>query len=142
MVIWGKALRRHGSRARHFLGILIVGMLAGLSLPGAKANAHAIIVSSEPASGTVVTGPDVAFVLHFNSRIDHQRSRLMLKQPDGTATPVPVAPPEADQTVMTARVVGLIQGAYSLHWQVLSIDGHLTRGDIPFTVGPATAGRR
>jgi copper resistance protein C len=25
-------------------------------------------------------------------------------------------------------------GSYSVRWQVLAIDGHITRGDVPFTV--------
>ncbi|MFI4981818.1 MAG: copper resistance protein CopC, partial [Nevskiales bacterium] len=25
-------------------------------------------------------------------------------------------------------------GAYVVRWQVLSVDGHITRGDVPFTV--------
>ena len=29
----------------------------------------------------------------------------------------------------------LSPGAYVLRWQVLAIDGHITRGDIPFVVG-------
>jgi methionine-rich copper-binding protein CopC len=29
----------------------------------------------------------------------------------------------------------LAAGGYVLRWQVLAIDGHITRGDIPFAVG-------
>jgi hypothetical protein len=28
----------------------------------------------------------------------------------------------------------LTPGVYVLRWQVLAIDGHITRGDVPFTV--------
>jgi len=31
--------------------------------------------------------------------------------------------------------VSLVPGLYSLRWQVLAVDGHITRGDVPFTVG-------
>jgi len=37
--------------------------------------------------------------------------------------------------VLTANA-DLAAGAYSLRWQVLAIDGHITRGDVPFTVTP------
>ena len=31
----------------------------------------------------------------------------------------------------------LTPGAYVMRWQVLAVDGHITRGDVPFTVqGP------
>jgi methionine-rich copper-binding protein CopC len=36
--------------------------------------------------------------------------------------------------MLAALVSGLAPGQYRLRWQVLAIDGHLTRGDIPFTV--------
>jgi methionine-rich copper-binding protein CopC len=35
--------------------------------------------------------------------------------------------------VLTATVT-LTPGTYVLRWQVLAIDGHITRGDVPFTV--------
>jgi methionine-rich copper-binding protein CopC len=98
-----------------------------------RAQAHAIIVDSVPSVGTEVLGPDVAVSLHYNNRIDKARSRLtllvgeqaILKLPiDGGGTP----------DVITAKATGLAPGAYRLRWQVLALDGHITRGEIPFTV--------
>jgi len=37
---------------------------------------------------------------------------------------------------LAATVGELAPRAYRLRWQVLAIDGHITRGDIPFTVAP------
>ena len=38
---------------------------------------------------------------------------------------------------LEAKASHLAAGRYTLRWQVLAIDGHITRGDIPFTVtGP------
>jgi methionine-rich copper-binding protein CopC len=28
----------------------------------------------------------------------------------------------------------LAPGNYTIRWQVLAVDGHITRGDVPFTV--------
>jgi methionine-rich copper-binding protein CopC len=95
--------------------------------------AHAIIVSSSPAAGATVSKGDVAIRLRFNSRIDHARSRLKLFAPDGAEqalTPMPDTP--ADE--LDARAQTLSPGTWRLRWQVLSVDGHITRGDIPFTV--------
>jgi methionine-rich copper-binding protein CopC len=33
-----------------------------------------------------------------------------------------------------ARTAGLANGSHWLSWQVLAVDGHITRGEIPFTV--------
>jgi copper resistance protein C len=99
----------------------------------APALAHAIIIDSTPVAGGTVSGPEVSIELHFNSRIDHRRSRLTLYPPDGAprtlAQSTDVAP-----DVVAARATGLAAGDYRLRWQVLAVDGHITRGDIPFKV--------
>ena len=35
---------------------------------------------------------------------------------------------------LVGKANGLAPGKYKIRWQVLAIDGHITRGDIPFTV--------
>jgi methionine-rich copper-binding protein CopC len=97
------------------------------------ADAHAIVTQSTPAADAAVTGPDVTVELCFNSRIDHLRSRLTLYLPDGGSRPLSQAPGAAPD-VIAAKAAGLPPGAYRLRWQVLAVDGHITRGDIPFRV--------
>ena len=114
---------------------LSIALAALLSFTG-PALAHAILVESTPAiGGTVPSGP-VAFRLRYNSRIDRTRSRLTLNKPDHTQAVLPITPTDPPD-VMTTRA-DLAAGAYVLRWQVLAIDGHITRGDVPFTVGPGT----
>jgi methionine-rich copper-binding protein CopC len=31
-------------------------------------------------------------------------------------------------------LTGLVKGAYVLRWQILAMDGHITRGNVPFQV--------
>jgi methionine-rich copper-binding protein CopC len=97
--------------------------------------AHAIIVEATPAAGAVVRGDRVDIHLRFNSRIDHRRSRLTILDALGKEKVVSFdtnAPTDA----ITARVNGLAPGEYRLRWQVLALDGHITRGDIAFRVAP------
>lgn len=71
--------------------------------------------------------------LEYNSRIDRARSRLILTRPDHSQSVlkiVPSGPPELLQTSTELTT----PGAYVVRWQVLAIDGHITRGDVPFTV--------
>ena len=97
------------------------------------ASAHAIIIKSEPAAGSTVTGPKMTIRLQYNSRIDAHRSRLAIKFPDGRERTLSLlAQPGVDS--LAAEADQLTPGAYRLHWQVLSVDGHITRGDIPFQV--------
>ena len=102
----------------------------------ASGSAHAIIIKSDPAAGGRVAGPVVHLHLQYNSRIDAERSRLVLDLPDGRSRALSVRA-EASPDTLDADAAGLSPGAYRLHWQVLSVDGHITRGDIPFEVKPS-----
>ncbi len=114
---------------RRVLSLLM--LIFPLLLPQ-EASAHAIILESSPVANAVISG-DVQVRLRFNSRIDHARSKLTLFAPDGTQTSLtPNADSPAD--ALNAEAKGLAPGAWRLRWQVLSVDGHITRGDIPFTV--------
>ncbi len=99
------------------------------------AEAHAVVVKAQPALDQQVAAGPLAIRLEFNSRIDTERSKLELTASDGAKAEVPMDQ-GGDPNVVTATTAALAAGDYSLRWQVLAIDGHITRGDIPFTVGP------
>ena len=103
----------------------------------APALAHAILLDSFPAIGSTIAPGDVSFRLRFNSRIDHARSRLTV----GTRTSQQVILPidTGNQPDMLKSFLTLPAGDYVLRWQVLAIDGHITRGEVPFTVRAAPA---
>ena len=95
--------------------------------------AHAVLLSSTPQKNVAVSGPEVAISLRYNSRVDGARSTLSLQKPDGTIETVGgLTQPRPD--VLSATGHGLAKGAYVLRWQVLSSDGHITRGEVPFQV--------
>jgi hypothetical protein len=98
-----------------------------------SANAHAILLESTPALRASVAGPDVPVKLRFNVRIDASRSRLTLVAPDGTSRTLDTGKQDSPDT-LSAEVKNLAPGDYRLRWQVLASDGHITRGEIPFTV--------
>ena len=107
--------------------IWLVALLA-LPLPAA---AHAILVESQPAARATLPPGPLHIVLRFNSRIDAGRSRIELR---GGPAPVIVkttAGPTPDTLVADATAN---PGAWTLRWQVLAIDGHITRGDVPLTI--------
>jgi len=111
-----------------FLAALFLG-LAAVPRPAA---AHAILMDSVPAVNGTAKGPDIAIDLRYNSRIDHKRSRLTLTLPDQSQQVLPIDLDGPDDRLDTKA--SLPPGAYTLRWQVLAIDGHITRGDVPFTV--------
>ena len=129
MRVPSSAARPAASR-RGLIALLLAVPLALLPRP---LLAHAVVVRSTPAADARVTGPDVAFELQFNSRVDRPRCRLLLVAPGGAMTTLELRADTAPQ-VLEAQARGLAPGAYRLRWQVLAVDGHITRGDIPFTV--------
>lgn len=114
---------------------LLPGLIALPALTR-QAAAHAVVVASEPAAGAALATLPRRLVLRFNSRIDHARSRLLLVGPEGAQVPLdPV--PEVEPTLLEAELspeARLTPGAWRLRWQVLAVDGHITRGDVPFTL--------
>lgn len=106
-------------------------LIAALLLAPGAASAHAILVQSQPPAGSAVGAGTTEIVLRYNSRIDHARSRLTLQ---GTNAQM-VLPLEADSAPdALAAKAELSPGDYTVHWQVLAVDGHMTRGDVRFTV--------
>jgi len=103
------------------------------SLTAATMLAHAVLLESTPALKGSVAGPDVALKLRFNVRIDAARSRLTLVDPDGSSQTLEISGQDPPNTIST-QAKGLHPGTYRLRWQVLASDGHITRGEIPFTV--------
>jgi methionine-rich copper-binding protein CopC len=94
--------------------------------------AHAILVDSTPApNGHIKPGP-LAILLRYNSRIDTGRSKLTLTAPGGAVQRLAVSP--GDGAAQLAATATVAPGAYVLRWQVLAVDGHITRGSVPFTV--------
>lgn len=113
---------------------VLLATLGVLAAPGG-AKAHAILIRSAPAIGASIPPGSVSVSLRYNSLIDRARSRLTLTRPDKTQSVLPIDSSGPDD--MLASRVELTPGAYVLRWQVLAIDGHITRGDVPFTVtGP------
>ncbi|WP_216856140.1 copper resistance CopC family protein [Acidisphaera sp. S103] len=106
-------------------------LLAALLLP-AIAQAHAILEESTPPAGASVKAGPLDLRLRYNSRIDQGRSRLTLIRPDHAKDTIPIdadGPPD----ILSAHLT-LTPGAYIVRWQVLAVDGHITRGDVPITV--------
>lgn len=111
--------------------LMFAAVAAFLSVPSAAA--HAVLLESTPALKSAVSGPDVPIKLRFNVRIDAVRSRLTLIRPDGSSQTLEIGK-ETPADTLSTEATGLAAGAYRLRWQVLASDGHITRGEIPFTV--------
>lgn len=110
--------------------LILLFFIAGMTKLGW---AHAILMDSTPKLSSTVNGPDLDINLRFNVRIDGGRSRVRLVKPDGTTVTFALASQKEPNTLQT-RAASLKPGAYKLQWQVLASDGHISQGEIPFTV--------
>ncbi len=119
------------------LATRLAGALVGLVLVPDLALAHAILITSTPAPGGTIASGHQILAFNYNSRIDHRRSRLTLTGPDGKPVILPIAADSATNALDAGAE--LVPGAYTLRWQALALDGHITRGDVPFTVIPGPA---
>jgi len=120
------------SRTPRFFRILLL-LTFVLAIAVIHIEGHAILKSSSPANGGFVTHPDMAVKLTFNVRVDAARSKLQVLMPDASTVELPIVKsPSPDMLI--SRLPGLKPGAYVIRWQVLAPDGHISRGEIPFTV--------
>jgi hypothetical protein len=90
-------------------------------------------MESKPKNNATVKGPDIPIWLRFNVRVDGKRSRLELVSADGSTIPVPV-PKQTAPDVLESNVSGLKPGTYKLQWKALASDGHMSNGEVDFTV--------
>ena len=117
-------------KTRHFAIVALIACTL-LLLPR-PALAHAHLVSSSPAVNASVHGPDVVIDLKFNSRVTPKGSMIALVLAGGQPQQLSLDS-QSNETNLDAHA-HLKSGTYTLRWQALSTDGHITRGEIPFTV--------
>jgi hypothetical protein len=123
----------HSKSRQHFAAVIVFLVAVLIAASPRLALAHAVLLSSSPQKNASVNGPDITISLKYNSRVDGARSRLTLVKPDGSVEKIgALAQPLPDTLSATGHK--LAKGAYVLRWQVLSSDGHITRGEVPFQV--------
>ena len=124
-------------RARRALlgGLLLVATFA-IGVPAAQA--HADLVSSDPAGGSTVASAPAELRLSFSEAPDPSLSAVQVLT--SGASPVPTGEQRVEQrtTLVVPITDTLTQGTYTVTWRVVSIDdGHVTSGGFAFGVGTA-----
>ena len=124
--------RKTASVTPLFVSFVVIFFVIMAAAPR-TAFAHAVLVSSQPTENGTVSGSALSVLLKYNSRVDTQHSSLTMLAPDGKIENIRILGQSAPN-LLSANLIGLVKGAYVLRWQVLAGDGHITRGEIPFTV--------
>jgi copper resistance protein C len=113
------------------LAVTVFAIAAAVASMGASA--HAILVDSSPKANGSVPAGHTALTLKYNSKIDQGRSKLVLVASDHSETPLVISSNNDKPNELDSEAT-LKPGAYVIHWQALALDGHITRGDLAFTV--------
>ncbi|QAU24769.1 copper resistance protein CopC [Dyella sp. M7H15-1] len=118
---------------RHHFGTFLIA--AACTVASLSASAHAILIDSTPKLNDTVSAGHVDMVFTYNSKIDQHRSRIVLVKEDKSETVLTIAANNTKPNELDTHA-DLTPGTYTIRWQALALDGHITRGDVPFTVTP------
>ncbi|RWM25515.1 MAG: copper resistance protein CopC [Mesorhizobium sp.] len=129
--------RPSGIRVRPATGGLVAALvlMVLLVLP-CRAFAHAALVATDPADGTVLMQSPARFSLTFNEPVSPLV--ITLVRPDGTRLAL-TSFRLADRTVEIDNPETLKSGTHVLSWRVISEDGHPVGGSALFSIGVPSA---
>ncbi len=108
-------------------------VLTATLLTSQMALAHAVLVDSNPKSGDTIHGSSLQIDLKFNSRVDGSGSTVQLATADGSVRTLELGTQTSPNEIVS-HAEGLARGSYTLRWQALASDGHISRGQIAFKV--------
>lgn len=131
---------RFGGRRRWAARALATCALVGaaLTIGAGPASAHVELTSSDPATGTTVTGPLEQISLGFLNPVTPVEDQFELLDGDGNTLRIMEILPAGEAT--TLEVVPhqpLVEGTYGLKWSARAGDSHPLVGTVSFTVAPA-----
>jgi LPXTG-motif cell wall-anchored protein len=123
------------------LPIMLAALLA-LTLAGV-ASAHSNLVSSTPAAGATLATAPTKITLVFSEELSADGNLVTVTDAKGTQvdqgdTTLDLNDPNR-VTVTVSLKAGLGDGAYTVSWKNLSVDGHSEEGTFNFSVGAAAA---
>ena len=117
--------------------IVMLVLLSTLLLGAPQANAHAALVRGSPAANSRVHVSPAQVTLWFSDRLEPAYSTIEVRDHAGNrADQGSGQVNEQDPTVLRVPLKPLAPGTYTVRWRVISVDGHATKGDFAFRVGP------
>ncbi len=121
-------------RAAHLLAVAAAAVLIALVVPG-TAGAHAVLLETQPANGTVLERWPDRVLLRFNEPVDASLGALRVYDSDANLVDSGQTSRSEAQTV--AFALGdrpLARGTYTVAWRVVSDDSHPLHGAFVFSV--------
>jgi len=106
-----------------------------LGLHSATASAHAYPTASTPDNGATIKDMPREVRIQFTEAVELAFSRITVKSAKGEVVSQGKLRQLANDT-LSIDLLPLAAGNYSVEWQVLSVDTHITEGVLRFTVVP------
>lgn len=123
-------------RTRWNMNRLYASLLPFVVLLGVahEAPAHGVLLESSPRSRETVASVK-QLDLRFNSRLERAFSHLRLAGLSGEQVSLEAVPSEtAGPNRLRAGLPPLGPGLYTVHWRILTVDGHVTQGNFSFRI--------
>lgn len=109
---------------------ILFALLIIFSFSGAAASAHSKLVSSTPEDGAVIKEPLNSISLTFNTTIEPTSTFKVLHG----SKEIPVSNIQIDgKTVKGEIPKDLDNGAYTVKWDIVGVDGHQIQGKLDYT---------
>ena len=134
---------RYANRSTSLLATVISVLALALMLMPAPVSAHVALVGATPVPGSTIGQPPKALRIRLDQVPDPKFSRIEVLDTSGAsivggAASASAGDPAVIEVTLTTK---LAPGLYTVAWQALAPDGHLTKGNYPFTLsgglGPA-----
>lgn len=122
-------------RARRAVGASIAALLCGvLAVVGVagSAEAHAVLVGTEPAPGALLDAPPAWVEVTFDEPVTIDSSSVVVIDETGATVG---GEPELEGATVRAAVPDDAEGWFAVSWRVVSADGHPLSGAWTYRVG-------
>jgi methionine-rich copper-binding protein CopC len=113
----------------------IIMALIALAVP-TSASAHAALVRSVPGSRSVLTQAPQSLDLCFNEAVEAKFSSITLEDARGATVPLGDLQASSDPKCIKAPIRTIGSGVFTVHYRVLSQDGHVVEYGYQFSVKP------
>ncbi|MFY1594761.1 copper resistance CopC family protein [Micromonospora sp. WMMD737] len=129
------------TRTRPTVAAFIAATLTTLALllaPASPAAAHNTLQAATPAKDARLTTAPTQITLRFMQKLEPTFTTIVLS--DASQRKIPTGEPTVDGTTGTVTIdEPLVNGTYTVAYQVISPDGHPVQGSYQFTVADPTA---
>ncbi|MEV0158567.1 copper resistance CopC family protein [Nonomuraea fuscirosea] len=123
---------------RRLLTVLLLAF-AAVGVAGAPAQAHNVLISSDPRDGSTLAASPERVTLVFDQAVRQGYAQVGVTGADGSSWADGSAEVAAERVSVKVRPLPA-GGAYTVGYRILSADGHPVTGKISFTLAAGASG--